>query len=104
MRIGALVFLMGWSFLTLRAGGAELWVSPGGNNRNPGTEARPFATISRALQKGRELRKSANATDVQATHIVLREGIYALKTTLTVRPADSGSSDSSTIISAAPGE
>jgi hypothetical protein len=98
--IGALA--VGACFFTQSAIAAELWVSPTGNDHNPGTQARPFETISRALQKGRELHGSSHAKD--STHIILRGGIYPLKSTLFLQSADSGVSDSPTIISAAPGE
>jgi glycosyl hydrolase family 141/parallel beta helix pectate lyase-like protein len=104
IRIALRCFLVGWCLFNLPAGASELWVSPAGSDRNPGTESRPFATVSHALQKGKELRKAKKATGIQSTHIILREGIYPLKTTLSLRAADSGTSNSPTIISAAPGE
>src|SRR6185312_16339206 len=93
IRIVACRFVVGWCFFGLSATGAELWVSTTGNDRNPGTEARPFASVSRALQKGSELRKPANASEVQATQIILRGGIYPLKTALSLRSTDSGTSN-----------
>jgi hypothetical protein len=103
-RIATLGFLVGWCFFILSARAAELWVSPTGNDRNPGTEARPFASIFRALQKGGEVRKSATVAQVEPVQIILRGGIYSLKTTLSLHSTDSGTSSGPTIVLAAPGE
>ena len=39
--------------LSLTAGGAEFFVSPGGNDANGGTKDKPFATLGRAQQAAR---------------------------------------------------
>lgn len=55
---------------------AEVWVAPNGADAQPGTAARPLATLAAALEKiqGRE-----------PARIFLRGGIYPLTNTLTLR-------------------
>jgi hypothetical protein len=43
-------FLFSCLLLSAAATAAELYVSPKGNNKNPGTAQAPFATIARAVQ------------------------------------------------------
>ncbi|MCU0980206.1 MAG: hypothetical protein MUF25_13720 [Pirellulaceae bacterium] len=61
---------------------AEFFVSPSGNDTNPGTEAKPFATVERARDAARQ--------QGEAGRIVVRGGVYSLKQTLTLEPRDSG--------------
>jgi hypothetical protein len=61
---------------------AEFFVSPSGNDTNPGTEAKPFATLERARDAARHQGEPAR--------VVVRAGIYYLKQTLMLEPQDSG--------------
>ncbi len=83
---------------------AELWVAPNGSDQNPGTEAAPFATVQAAQRQGRELRRLADPSIANGVRIVMRGGNYALTVPLLVRPEDSGTATSPTVIAAAPGE
>lgn len=76
------------------------FVAPGGNDRNPGTEARPFATLPRAQQEVRKLNKKMSGDIV----VVLRGGTYVLAQTLVFEAGDSGTSGQSVIYKAYPGE
>ncbi|TSJ37249.1 PDZ domain-containing protein [Mucilaginibacter corticis] len=49
---------------------ADIYVSPHGNDHNPGTKAKPFLTIKRAQQQVRKIKS--------ATTVYLRAGIYYL--------------------------
>jgi len=81
-----------WScLLTFSAPGPQLWVSPTGNDNNPGTAARPFASIARAQLKARELRQSGNTNESAPVEIILRSGIYHLNAPLRLHPEDSAS-------------
>ncbi|HKW29856.1 MAG TPA: right-handed parallel beta-helix repeat-containing protein, partial [Verrucomicrobiae bacterium] len=83
---------------------AEFWVSPEGNDGNPGTQAQPFASVATALWQTRELRRLEKVTASEPVHIILRGGIYPLTSPLLVRSEDSGTETSPTIVEAAPGE
>ena len=78
----------------------ELWVSPLGNDNNPGTESRPFKSIQSAQFKARQLR-AANAPIKDEIKIILKEGTYMLATPLVFGVEDSGSPESPTVITAA---
>lgn len=83
---------------------AEFWVTPGGDDGNLGTREKPLASVSLALRKARELRRLTNSTVQAGVHIILRSGVYPLSSPLLVRPEDSGTETSPTVIEAAPGE
>lgn len=61
---------------------AEIFVSPTGNDRHPGTREQPFATLERARD---EARKTPGPR-----RVVLRGGKYYLTRALTLEPQDSG--------------
>ena len=91
-------------FLTTSAPSIELWVSPAGNDGNPGTSAQPFASIAHAQQKARELREPANTSNTAPISIILHGGIYPSTSVMSLRPEDSGTKANPTVIAAAPGE
>jgi len=62
------------------------FVSPAGDDRNDGAEAKPFATLRRAQQAARQA-TSAMTGDIE---VVLRGGVYRLEQTLAFDAADSG--------------
>jgi hypothetical protein len=99
---GALLAL----FLVLSgaAGAAEFWVAPDGDDTNPGTKEQPLASPTRALRLGRELRRLNDPAAADGVKVILRGGYYGLTEPLLVRPEDSGTPDSPTTLSAAPGE
>jgi hypothetical protein len=87
---------------------AEFFVSPRGNNRWSGRLAEsaehdgPFATIARARDAVRALRKTRQLD--QAIRIVLRGGTYYLDAPLEFGPEDSGTEPAPMVYAAAPGE
>jgi len=81
---------------------AELWISPTGSDQNPGTRDHPFATLSAAQRKARELRRLNDPSAQTGIRIVLSDGTYRLTTPLLFRTEDSGTAGSPTIIEAAP--
>jgi hypothetical protein len=83
---------------------AEIYVSANGANDNPGTREHPLATLSAALRKARELRRLHDPSITNGIHIILKGGIYTLYEPVFIRPEDSGTKDSPTIIEAAPDE
>ena len=64
------------------------YVSTDGSDTNPGDEAAPFATLQRARDAVREIKKKGPLTE--PIEIVLREGEYFLSETLVLTPEDSG--------------
>ena len=68
----------------------SIYVSPAGSDSNPGTLDKPFATISRARDAIRQIRKTGPAGDVT---VFLRGGVYTLDKTVTFGPADSAGKD-----------
>jgi hypothetical protein len=83
---------------------AEIWVSPQGNNINPGTKDRPIADIAFALRKARELRRTIDPSIEKGISIIMRGGFYVLNEPVVIRPEDAGTASSPTIITAAAGE
>lgn len=82
----------------------KIWVSPGGDNGNPGTQTEPLADIDIALRKARELRRFGQVAADQPVDIVLKEGTYSLNTSLFLRSQDSGTETSPTVITTAENE
>lgn len=79
---------------------ADFWVALNGSDQNPGTMARPFATLERAKAAVRERVTIAR----RATRVLLREGTYYLVQPLEFKEEDSGSSDAPVTYAAPPGE
>jgi hypothetical protein len=73
-----------------------LFVSPTGDDRAPGTEARPFATPGRARDEARTLLASGAAEE--GVRITFAAGEYVLSDTLTLTPADSGKKDHAPVV------
>lgn len=66
------------------ASGAEFFVSPDGNDADPGTMAHPFVTIQGAQKAVR------NAAGTEPVTVNLRRGTYYLAETIVFTPEDSG--------------
>lgn len=81
----------------------EIWVSPQGNDQNPGTAAQPLKTIAMAQRKIRNMRRLNDPAIASGAQIILAGGTYQLTEPLLFRPEDSGWEGSSTIIKAANG-
>ncbi len=79
---------------------AEVHVAPGGDDRNPGTAARPVRTLSHA----RDLVRALNAARPDDAAIVLHGGTYRLAAPLVLTPQDSGRDGHCVTYRAAPGE
>jgi len=82
-----------------------LYVSPKGNDANPGTKENPFATLQRALREAREIRRLGKQLHPnESILITMAGGFYQLSEPIFIRPEDSGNFTSPTLIFAAPGE
>jgi len=64
---------------------AQFFVAANGNDTNPGTLEKPFATLQRAQQAARKV------AGREAVAVLVREGIYYLPETFVLTAADSGS-------------
>ncbi|WP_304942791.1 carbohydrate-binding protein [Vallitalea guaymasensis] len=65
---------------------ATFYVSPDGNDTNPGTESQPFATITKA----RDVIRTINDNMTGDIIVYLREGKYYIEDTITFNESDSG--------------
>jgi hypothetical protein len=68
---------------------ASFHVAPGGDDSNPGTAEKPFASIERARDAARAM-KAATGLPEGGIEIVLHGGQYVLRQTLVLTPQDSG--------------
>ena len=89
------IIFLGW-FPSLFAG--EIYVSLQGNDKNPGTKEAPFNTLNRAIKQAREWRRLNRPEVSGGIYIRLEEGVYAQRNSLFLRPEDSGTPDSPTVI------
>ena len=78
-------------------------MSAKGSDGNEGTKERPLASVAMALRKVRELRRLNDVSVSKDIHIYIENGVYPFTEPLFIRPEDSGSSNSRTIIEAIPG-
>lgn len=92
-----IVFL---SFTTFHVSAAEIWVSINGSDINAGTKEKPLATLNRALRMARELRRLNDPSIKNGIHIIIENGLYQLAEPAFIRPEDSGTEASPTIIEA----
>jgi hypothetical protein len=75
-------------------------VATNGSDQNPGTMAKPFATLEKAKAAVRERVKISR----QPIRVLLREGTYYLSRPLEFRQEDSGSAEAPVTYAAQPGE
>ncbi|WP_448698380.1 right-handed parallel beta-helix repeat-containing protein [Mucilaginibacter sp. AW1-3] len=83
---------------------ADIWVSPQGSDQNKGTKEQPLATLNMALRLAREMRRLNDPVVKDGIHIIVQGGTYRLFEPIFIRPEDSGTKESPTIIEAAPHE
>lgn len=87
---------------TLMAG--DIWVSPKGNDFNDGTKQSPEATLTSALRQAREWRRTGDDRVQGGITIYMEGGTYALHEPVFIRPEDSGTEKSPTVICSISGE
>ncbi len=75
------------------------YIAPDGDDRNPGTEAEPFASFHRARDAVREFRQNSSG----AVTVLVHDGTYYLPEPLMLGPEDSGSEDQPITYAACPG-
>ncbi len=69
--------------------GREFFIAPGGNDANPGTAARPFATLAQARGAVRAL-KARGGLPAGGVAVTLKSGCYRVTDTLALTAEDSG--------------
>lgn len=79
----------------------DFYVSPSGSDNNPGTDAKPFATLTKARAAVRQSRTTGNAPGVT---VWVHGGLYLLDQTFALTGADSGTADSPVVYRAVAGE
>ena len=82
---------------------AVLHISPNGSDANPGTEDKPFATLERARDEVRKLKK-AGGLPAEGITIELSGGRYTLAQTFELGAEDAGSAKALIIYQARKGE
>jgi hypothetical protein len=82
-----ILFILFYYFHLAYSTPVEFYVSTKGNDKNPGTEAKPFATLNHARNVVRGLEKKGQID------IILRAGCYFLSETLVLNPEDSGTEE-----------
>src|SRR5688500_1406806 len=75
--------------LRTTASAADFHLAPHGSDLNPGTEARPFATLERARDAVREQKRHQPNRDYE---VAIRGGIYRFSHTLVFSLEDSAAS------------
>ncbi len=94
LRIGLLLLV-----LSTDARSAEFWVSPTGDDRNPGSESQPWATLARVQRMLRERDAAPGPVTV-----FLKAGVYYLDQPVRLGAGESGTASSPVVIQAVPGE
>ncbi len=78
----------------------RLYLSPSGNDDNPGTEVRPLASLAGVRDRVRLLRKRKEITNHDTVYIKVLPGNYYMKETLALTPEDGGAAKGPIIITA----
>jgi hypothetical protein len=84
-----------------RSGSVSFYVSPNGSDNNPGTDAKPFATLTKARAAVHQLRPTRQAGGVT---VWVHGGLYVLSETFALDSEDSGTADSPVVYRAVEGE
>lgn len=84
--------------------GAEIHVSPEGNDGADGSLSRPFATLERARREVNSLRDGKGALPSGGVCVYLHGGVYPMAKTFRLTAADSGSADAPVVYRAWGGE
>jgi hypothetical protein len=94
--------IMALAALLQQAGATDLYVSPAGNDRGPGSLWQPFRTLERAREEVRSIRKHKAPGDTIT--VWLGGGVYSRTNTFELKGEDSGTAKGPTVYAARPGE
>ncbi|QKJ28527.1 right-handed parallel beta-helix repeat-containing protein [Mucilaginibacter mali] len=84
--------------ITIDTYAADIYVTKTGSDKNTGTKEQPLASLTMALRKARELRRLNDPSVKGGITIKIEQGLYQLDETIFIRPEDSGTEDSPTVI------
>jgi len=96
----AMVFLSAFFLATSAVLAQDFYVSPDGDDSNPGTRSEPFATLRRAREA---VRQSPDRGEERIT-VHIGGGTYTLSEPLVLTPEDSGADGAPVVYTAAEGE
>lgn len=89
----------------LTAPASDIFVSAAnGNDKASGSKEAPLKTLGQALKQAREWRRLGSRNAEGGINIIMSGGVYRLYKPLFIRPEDSGTANSPTIIRSADGE
>lgn len=89
----------------LTAPAGDIFVSAtNGNDKASGSKEAPLKTLGQALKQAREWRRLGSRNAEDGINIIMSGGVYRLYKPLFIRPEDSGTANSPTIIRSADGE
>lgn len=89
----------------LTAPAGDIFVSAtNGNDKASGSKEAPLKTLGQALRQAREWRRLGSSNAEGGINIIMSGGVYRLYKPLFIRPEDSGTANSPTIIRSADGE
>ncbi len=89
----------------LTAPAGNIFVSAtNGNDKASGSKEAPLKTLGQALRQAREWRRLGSSNAEGGINIIMSGGVYRLYKPLFIRPEDSGTANSPTIIRSADGE
>jgi len=83
--------------------GATFFVTSDGDDANPGTRDRPFATLQKARNAIRDLKSNGKLPRGGVT-VLIRGGTYSVRQTFDLTEADSGTAEAPIVYRAFPGE
>ena len=100
-----LLFTLGLLVVAMSASAGDIYVSANrGSDKAEGTADAPFCTLYRALKEAREWRRLNDVRAEGGIRILMEGGTYSLYKPVFIRPEDSGTPQSPTVICAAKGQ
>lgn len=96
--MGLFLFFCSYTFA------ADIYVSPSGKDTNNGSEVAPKATLTAALRYAREMRRLKVSGIENGIQIKMKGGVYYQYEPVFIRPEDSGTAQSPTVIAGEEGE
>ena len=101
MTVASLLLLMTAALAS--AAPLVLYVAPSGNDKAAGTQRAPFATLSKARDAVRALKRTKKVP-AGGVRVLIHRGVYRLAEPLALGPEDSGTASAPITYAAAPGE
>lgn len=97
-----IILVLACFFLSLNTGYSQkIFLSPAGNDNNPGTMEKPLATLRKAADQAREIRKENGKQPVE---VIALEGEYFMMQPLTLTASDAGTTDAPLVFRSEPGK